>query len=89
MFLKKHPVSNREIILVLAASALGDPKHDCGEYQGRVLRDVGVAVVLVLVQISGENVLEYLQGLLGGQILHKEGVMMTMDIRRYPPTRPP
>ena len=48
------------------AVAERDPKHNCGEHQGRVLCNVGVAVVLVLVQISGENVLEYQQGLLGG-----------------------
>jgi hypothetical protein len=51
--------SNREIVLVLATSALSDPEHDCGKHKAHVLCDVGVPVVLILIWIPGNNVLEY------------------------------
>ena len=54
---------NGQRVLVLSANTLGDPKNDGGEHEGDVLRDVGVAIVGILLGVVIEDVLEDEDGL--------------------------
>jgi hypothetical protein len=55
---EKGTLLNSEVILVFSTAALGYPKHDRGEHQPDVLRNVAVAVVLVHLGVVVQDVLE-------------------------------
>ena len=51
-------ILDSEIVLVLSTATLGYPKHDRGEHQPDVLRDVAVAIVLVHFRVVVQDVFE-------------------------------
>jgi hypothetical protein len=50
-------------IVIFSLRVLCDPEHNCRQHQGHILRDVGVAIVCILLRVVLHDIFEHKKGL--------------------------